>query len=81
MYLTPVKFERPKATDESLRASMSLKNIMKILWRSEKKLISDIQLERRKVFDKGLILIKNIFKHLKTKEGITFFVSLTQKLR
>jgi hypothetical protein len=25
----PVKFERPKATDESLRASMPLKNILK----------------------------------------------------
>jgi hypothetical protein len=29
VYLTPVKFERPKATDESLRASMPLKNILK----------------------------------------------------
>ncbi len=29
VYLTPVKFERPIATDESLRARMPLKNILK----------------------------------------------------
>ncbi len=42
VYLTPVKFEKPIATDESLRASMSLKNIMKNSEALRKKLISDI---------------------------------------